>query len=81
MIWIFRRDDEVTRLETTFDNEASEFVLRVTWAHRPEEVERFSTEADFDARIQVLERKLARDQWIQSGPPILMSEGWRGPSR
>ncbi len=81
MIWIFRRDDEVTRLETSFDNTTQEYVLRIMWAHRPEGVERFASEAAFDERIHLLERKLAREQWIQSGPPILMAEGWRGPSR
>jgi len=81
MIWIFRRDDEVTRLETSFDDEAGEFVLRIVWAHQPVEVERFKDIAPFDARTQELEQRLAREQWIQDGPPILMPDGWRGPSR
>lgn len=81
MIWIFQRDDEVTRLETSFDEEAGDYVLRIVWGQRPEEVERFPTEEAFQTRVEQLEAQLAGDRWIQAGPPMLMPDGWRGPSR
>jgi hypothetical protein len=76
MVWLFHRDNEVTRIETRFDNESQLYVLRVA---RPgkETIERFPENAAFEARVQALERELAESRWVQHGAPQLTEDGWR----
>lgn len=77
MVWIFYRNDEVTRIETRFDNESDTYILHVTRAGGAESTERFTDHAAFDARVLALERQLAEARWILQGGPRVLPDGWR----
>jgi len=67
MIWLYERGPDVLRIETRFDQAASEFEL--IW-HRPDgtrESERFTTEATFRARLETIESALRSDDWNITG--------------
>lgn len=77
MIWLYERGPDVLRIETRFDQAASEFEL--IW-HRPDgtrESERFTTEATFRARLETIESALRSDDWNITGAPQILSAGWK----
>ncbi|MDO8680640.1 MAG: hypothetical protein Q7R30_19150 [Acidobacteriota bacterium] len=77
MIWLYERGAEVLRIETRFDAAASIFEL--IW-HRPDgttQVEKFSTEAAFRARLESAEAALKTEHWNQAGSPQILREGWK----
>lgn len=77
MIWMYERGAEVLRIETRFDTTASHFEL--IW-HRPDgtsQVEKFSTEAAFRARLESVEVALEIERWNQAGSPQILREGWK----
>jgi len=69
MIWIFQRDGQVVRLETHFDIDASEYVLKVSWYGRPETVERFEHGHAFTERLMALDQQLRSGRWSQIDSP------------
>lgn len=78
MIWMYERGAEVLHLETRFDPAASQFEL--IW-HRPDgttEVEKFSTESAFRARLESVEEVLKTERWNQAGSPEILRDGWKG---
>lgn len=77
MVWIFHRDNEVTRIETRFDNDTATYVLHVIRTGGAESTERFTDQAAFDTRVQALERELAEARWILQGGPQVLPDGWR----
>lgn len=81
MIWLYERGPEVLRIETRFDNASSEFEL--VW-HRPDgstDTERFTTEAEFRARLESIEAALKSEHWNINGSPQIVPDGWkRGPA-
>jgi hypothetical protein len=78
MIWIFERQQEVLRVETRFDIETAEFVLRLTAPSGAVQVERFRNVATFQQRLEVLEAELEAERWVQQGP-VFLHDGWKGP--
>lgn len=77
MIWLYERGAEVLRIETRFDNGASEFEL--IW-HRPDGTttsERFPTEEAFRARLAGVEAALKTEHWNRSGSPQILRQGWK----
>jgi hypothetical protein len=77
MIWMYERGAEVLRIETRFDAAASQFEL--IW-HRPDgttQVEKFSNETAFRARLESVEAALKTEHWNQAGPPKILREGWK----
>lgn len=77
MIWLYERGAEVLRIETRFDAAASHFEL--IW-HRPDgttQVEKFSTESAFRARLETVEAALKTEHWNQAGSPQILREGWK----
>jgi hypothetical protein len=80
MIWLFERGDEVVRLETRIDEATKEYIVAITWADRPDEVERYGDLSSFRARILALESTLASEHWSQTADsPTLLADVWRGP--
>jgi hypothetical protein len=80
MVWFFERAQEVTRLETTFDNDAQEYVLVMEVVGANALTERFATLAGFQTRLVELEQQLRAQSWVQRGDVEIMDDGWRGPS-
>jgi hypothetical protein len=81
MVWFFERAQEVTRLETRFDNDAREYVLIIEAPGVVPRTERFATRQDFQARLLVLERQLKSQNWAQRGDVQILADGWRGLGR
>ena len=66
------------RIETRFDAAASLFEL--IW-HRPDgttQLEKFSTESAYRARLETVEETLKSERWNQAGSPQILRDGWRG---
>ena len=66
------------RIETRFDPRRLEFEL--IW-HRPDgttQVEKFSTETAFRARLESVEAALKTEHWNQAGSPQILRDGWKG---
>jgi hypothetical protein len=79
MVWFFERAQEVTRLETTFDNDTKEYILVVESNGTPR-TERFPTQQAFQARLTNLEEQLRAQKWVQRGDVEILEDGWRGPT-
>jgi hypothetical protein len=77
MIWLYQRGSETLRLETSFDNETSEFVLVQHQPGGTQVTERFPSEEAFRARLTALGAALDEERWLQKGPPLLLNEGWK----
>jgi hypothetical protein len=76
MIWFFERNNEIIQLETRYDNVTREFVAVIRPPQGVEQVEHFTNEAAFRARLIELERKLDADRWVQKGGPTVLPDGW-----
>ena len=77
MIWLYERGAEILKIETRFDKTTSSYEL--IW-HRPDgthTVEQFVSEASFRVRLEAVESVLKTDQWMSSGPPQILKDGWR----
>ena len=76
MVWFFERDQKSLRLETRYDNDASEFVVMVRYPDGREHSERF-TDGDVCRRwLEAFEQNLAVQQWIERSGPIILPYGW-----
>ncbi len=76
MVWFFRRHREQVQMDTFYDNDTTEFVLRLSYPDGTRSVERFDSIARFREGIKSAERKLTADRWAQDGEPILIPEGF-----
>jgi hypothetical protein len=76
MVWFWTRDKEELQFETMYDNDASEFLVRLTFSNGTQRTERFAAIDAFKARVQQLERELQGERWKNSGPPLFVPEGF-----
>jgi hypothetical protein len=76
MLWFFDRNDQHLRLETRYDNDASEYVLILNWPDGREETERFSDQEEYRLRLVALEKRFEVERWIRHGPPMVLPDGW-----
>lgn len=76
MIWFYTRDDQRIRLEMHYDNDTAEFVVTIEHPDGHQEIERFPDMSSFSARVFVLEQQFKDQRWNQSGPPVIVPEGF-----
>jgi len=77
MVWFFERDDQCVEVETRFDNDTLEFVLKVRWPDGREDAEqRYQDSAGFRRRLVALEQELHATRWRNTGSPLLLPGGW-----
>jgi hypothetical protein len=76
MVWLWSRDKESLKLETRYDNETGEFVMVLAWSDGRRQTERFSDLAAFRARLVQMEHVLEAERWWNTGPPIILPDGW-----
>jgi hypothetical protein len=76
MVWFWSRAGQELQLETAFDNETSEFVVTRVWSDGRRETERFMNLEEFRARLVAIEQQLEAERWKNSGPPLLVPEGF-----
>jgi hypothetical protein len=80
MVWFFERAQLLARLETTFDNDAQEYVVVIETPNEALRTERFRTGEAYEARLLELEQQLRAQGWIQRGHVDMLESGWRGPT-
>ena len=76
MVWFFTRHRERVQMDTFYDNNAAEFVLRLYYPDGRQHVERFATLAHFRQGIESAERRLLADRWAYDGEPVFIPEGF-----
>ena len=83
MVWFFERDDEQMQVETRYDNATLEYVVVVRRPEQKDQVARFRDSAGLRARLDELTHELEAEDWLTSGPPVILPDGWpdRPPSR
>jgi hypothetical protein len=80
MVWFFERAQLLARLETTFDNDAQEYVVVIEAPNEAIRTERFRTGEAYEARLLELEHQLRAQGWVQRGHVDMLEGGWRGPT-
>jgi hypothetical protein len=73
---VFSRRRERVQMDTFYDNDACEFVMRLHYRDGRHHVERFDTLSDFREGLKQAEQRLLIDQWEQDGTPIIIPEGF-----
>jgi hypothetical protein len=76
MVWFWMRGSEQLQLETRYDNDTEEFVVTVISSDGNSRTERFTDLKAFRARLVLLEEQLEAKAWRNSGPPLLVPEGF-----
>jgi hypothetical protein len=76
MVWFWTRDQEELQFETMYDNEKSEFLVRLTFSNGEQRTERFASIERFKNRLRQLEGELQQQRWKNSGPPLFVPEGF-----
>jgi hypothetical protein len=76
MVWFFERDNEQIEVETRFDNTSREYVVIVRRAEHQDEVTRFRDADSLRTRLVQLTRELEEEDWLTSGPPVILPDGW-----
>jgi hypothetical protein len=76
MVWFFTRNRERVQMDTFYDNDTAEFVLRLYYPDGSRSVERFLSLAGFRDGIESAERRLRAERWTQDGAPIFIPEGF-----
>jgi len=76
-ICFFSRDDQYLRIETRYDNEASDYVLVVHWPDGRTQTERFSIEPQFRSRVVEFQKYIENEGWGPPGSPKIIPDGWR----
>ena len=76
MIWFYSRDDQRIRLEMRYDNDTGEFLVVISHPDGRHETERFADLSGFSKSVVALEQLLKDEHWSQSGPPLLVPEGF-----
>jgi hypothetical protein len=82
MVWFFERDNEQLQVETRYDNATLEYVVVVRRREQQDEVNRFRDSESMRMRLDQLTHELEADDWLTSGPPVFLPDGWphRRPS-
>jgi hypothetical protein len=76
MVWFFRRRREQVQMDTFYDNEIGDFVMRLHYPDGRRHVERFHTLSRFREGLKQAEQQLLIDQWRQDGAPIVIPDGF-----
>jgi len=76
MVLFWTRDREELQFETMYDNDAAEFLVRLTYSNGTQRTERFATIDAFKKRVTQLEQELELERWKNSGPPLFVPEGF-----
>ncbi len=76
MVWFFARKLERIQMDTFYDNDTNEFVIRLHYPDGSCSVERFASLDQFRRGLTNTERRLGADQWQQDGAPIFIPEGF-----
>jgi hypothetical protein len=76
MVWFWTRDRERLQMDTFYDNETAEFVVRLYHPDGSRTIERFASLAHFRQGIEGVEQRLSADRWEQDGQPIFIPEGF-----
>ena len=76
MVWFFRRRRERVQMDTFYDNEANDFVMRLHYPDGRRHIERFDTLSNFREGLKRAEQRLVVDQWEQDGTPIIIPDGF-----
>jgi hypothetical protein len=64
------------RIETRYDNAASEFVVTIHYPDGRQVFERFSNLTGFRERLVAFEQQFEADHWTPSGAPLIVPEGF-----
>ena len=76
MLWFFRRQEESLRLETRYDNKASEYVAVVRWPDGRQQTEQFTKGEAFRAWLAAFEDALDGEFWSRDRSPVVLPDGW-----
>jgi len=76
MVWFFTRRRERVQMDTFYDNEAGEFVLRLFYPDGRRHVERFNSIALVRDGIKQAEQQLLADEWAQDGTTVFIPDGF-----
>ena len=76
MVWFFTRQRERIQMDTFYDNNTGEFVLRLYYPDGSKQVERFASLAQFRDAVRSAEQRLLADRWAQDGHPVVIPEGF-----
>ena len=77
MLWSYSNGSAILEVETVFDNDRQEFVLKLRRADESQHVERFKDEIAFRTRLELLEIELDEQQWRRVGAPTILPDGWK----
>ena len=77
MLWFFERDDESLRLETRYDNDASEYVAIVRHPDGRKDTYRFAAAEAFRSWLLGFEESLRDEYWVSQSQPVILPDGWR----
>ena len=84
MVWFFDREQESLRVETRYDNDASEFVVVVRYPDGSDRTERFATLEDFRRWVDAFDRVMREQHWASrkaGRSSCLMAGRTRGPGK
>jgi hypothetical protein len=76
MVWFYKRDHVALSLETSYDNDSSEYVAVVIHPDGRRLTERFDRQELFRNWLEAFEKRLADDRWAPDGPPHILPDGW-----
>ena len=76
MVYIFKRETEVIRLETRYINDSKTFQIICRLADGTMTQESFGGEASFRSRLDEIRTALEKDAWHSAGPHLL-ADGWK----
>lgn len=76
MIWFYVREADALRLDTMYDSDTAEYVLRFTDPSLGPIVERFPDRHTYHARLVTLEAELEAAAWRLTGMPHIIPEGF-----
>jgi len=76
MIWFYERNGSTVQVETSFDSDTHEYVLRFVDPTLGPRVERFSDAAAYQTRLMALEAQMTAEEWHLIGKPDIDPEGF-----
>ena len=76
LLWFYKRNHHLLRLETRYDNDTQECIGAVAHPDGRRQTERFSTLEAFRAWLIAVERELVNERWLLNGTPHILSDGW-----
>ena len=76
MIWLYERNGAIARLETSYDDDTAEYVLRFVDPILGASVERFSDGTMYTRRLVALEAELKTGEWHVTGTPQIVPDGF-----